>query len=408
MAAVLFLSYDGFMEPIGQSQILQYLERLSRDHRITLVSFEKAEDLDDEARVREFRAKADGAGIRWVALRYHKRPAVVSTAYDLAIGFFVCAYLVIRGRIRIVHARSYPPAVVALALKRVLGTRFVFDMRGFWADQRADCGAWPRGAVYRVAKWFERRFLLSADAVISETRAAVDIMKGFDYLKGASPAWKVVSTCTNLDLFRPKEGAPAGPGADAPFTLGFVGSLGVWYMFDEMLESFKVLRELRPKAKLLIVNRSSHEAIRERLHAAGIPEDCVELKAADFKDVPREYARMDAGFFLLRPCFSMAAVCPTKLGEFLASGVPCLVNDGVGDASAILEGEEVGVVLRSCDPEAQRRAFARLLELAADPAVSGRCAETARTHFDLSTGIRTIDGVYRSVAEPQALAGAGA
>ncbi len=406
MASVLFLSYDGFMEPIGQSQILQYLERLSKDHRITLVSFEKAGDLDVRERVREFQAKAAGAGIRWVALRYHKRPAVLSTAYDLWIGSIVCAYLVLRERIQIVHARSYPPAVVALVLKRLLGTRFVFDMRGFWADQRADCGAWPRGTIFRIAKWFEKRFLLSADSVISETRAAVDIMKGFEYLKDAPPDWEVVSTCTNLDLFHPAAKAQAEPDRDASFTLGFVGSLGIWYLFDQMLESFKVLRELRPNARLLIVNRDSHAAIREGLRAAGIPAECVEIKAADFRDVPREYARMDAGFFFLKPCYSMAAVCPTKLGEFLASGVPCLANDGIGDATAILEGAEVGVVLRSRDAASQRRAIARLLELTADPAISRRCAETARAHFDLSIGIRTIDGIYRSVTAPPALAGA--
>lgn len=407
MAAVLFLSYDGFMEPIGQSQILQYLERLSKGHRITLVSFEKARDLNDRARVREFRSKAAGAGIRWVALRYHKRPAVLSTAYDLCVGFFVCAYLALRGDIQIVHARSYPPAVVALALKKTLGLRFVFDMRGFWADQRADCGAWSRGTTYRVAKWFERRFLLSADSVISETKAAIDIMKGFEYLEGSSPAWEVISTCTNLDLFRPKETAAAESGQNAPFTLGFVGSLGVWYEFDQMLESFKVLRELRPKAKLLIVSQASHGGIRERVRAAGITEDCAEIRAADFKDVPLEYARMDAGFFFLKSCFSMAAVCPTKLGEFLASGVPCLTNDGIGDSTLILEGSEVGVVLRTRDADAQRLAFQRLLELAADPGISHRCAETARKHFDLSIGIRTIDGIYRSVTGSPSLAGAG-
>ena len=81
---------------------------------------------------------------------------------------------VLRHHLRIVHARSYVAAVMALALKRLTGAKFVFDMRGFWADERIDGGLWPRdGRMYRVAKWFERRFLLNADHVVSLTHTDV-------------------------------------------------------------------------------------------------------------------------------------------------------------------------------------------------------------------------------------------
>ena len=401
MAQVLFVSYDGLMEPLGQSQIHQYLVPLSREHSITLLSFEKSADLGNAERFTRVRAEAAAAGIHWVPLRYHKRPAVLSTAFDLALGLIVGAWLVFRDGVRIVHARSYPPAVIALALKRTLGVRFVFDMRGFWADQRVDCGAWPRGRLFRVAKWFERKFLVGADIVLSETKAAVEVMKEFDYLKAAAPRWGVVSTCTNLALFR-----PTGERRPGPFTVGCVGSLGVWYLFDRMLESFKILKELRPDARLLIVNQGAHEFIRERLREGGVPDSCVELKAADFHEVASEYARMDVGLFYLKPCYSLAAVCPTKLGEFLASGVPCLTNDGVGDATEILEGEGAGVVLRSFAPDEQRRALSSLLELAGRPETSARCVEAARRHFDLAVGLETIASAYRSLSEAAPVEGA--
>ena len=49
MKPLLYLAYDGMLEPLGQSQVLAYLERLAAERPIHLLSFEKAEDWRDEA-----------------------------------------------------------------------------------------------------------------------------------------------------------------------------------------------------------------------------------------------------------------------------------------------------------------------------------------------------------------------
>lgn len=396
---VLYLTYDGLLEPLGQSQVLQYVLQLGRSHEITVVSYEKPEDLRDlQSRMTVDAALAE-AGVAWVPLRYHKHPTSVATSYDLAVGLLVGVYLAVRRRIQVVHARSYVPAVLGLTLKRLLGLRFIFDMRGFWADQRVDCGAWPRDcSLYRAAKWFERRFLTSADAVISLTRAGVAAMQGFDCLRDVSPRFEVITTCTNLALFCPgNNGRELGHGGETGFVLGYVGSLGPWYLFDLMAECFGILREIRPDAKFLIVNQHAHDYIRERLTVAGIPMDAVEIKSAGYTGVPDEMRRMDAGVFFLKPFPSFAAVAPTKVGEFLACGIPCLSNAGVGDLEEVLEGEDVGVILRSYDREAKRRAVERLVELSNREDIKQRCVEVARRRFSLDEGVRAYDRVYRSL-----------
>ena len=40
----LYISYDGILEPLGQSQVLSYLEGLSNKRKIYLISFEKSTD----------------------------------------------------------------------------------------------------------------------------------------------------------------------------------------------------------------------------------------------------------------------------------------------------------------------------------------------------------------------------
>ncbi|MGO9062625.1 MAG: hypothetical protein ACLQU2_35460 [Candidatus Binataceae bacterium] len=138
MTSVLYISYDGIMEPLGYSQVLQYLKRLAPGRRIALLTYEKPADLADRRRRARLAGEVRAAGIKWIALRYHKRPSALATLYDLLLGTVVSVCFATTGRVRIVHARSYVPSVIAVAMKKFLGLRFVFDMRGFWADERVE------------------------------------------------------------------------------------------------------------------------------------------------------------------------------------------------------------------------------------------------------------------------------
>ena len=290
--SILYISYDGILEPLGQSQVLAYLKLLSDDRCIHLISFEKADDWASLTERERIAKDIRDAGIVWHPLRYHKRPAALATLWDIACGITVGLWLIVRHRLHIVHARSYVPSVMALALKRLTGVKYVFDMRGFWADERVDGGLWPRrGRMYAVAKGFERRFLLAADHVISLTQAAVHEMQQFTYLKNNMPPVTVIPTCADLSRFKPLENR-----RDVnQFVLGYVGSAGTWYLFDETARCFAQLLHLQPDARFLIVNRGEHEYIRACLTMAGVPDAAVELISATHSEVPLQMARMNAG-----------------------------------------------------------------------------------------------------------------
>ena len=388
---VLYISYDGMLEPLGQSQVLAYLKRLADGRRIHLISFEKADDWANTTERERIADDIGGAGIVWHPLRYHKRPTALATLWDIACGCTVGLWLVLRHRLRIVHARSYVASVMALAIKRLTGAKYLFDMRGFWADERVDGGLWPRsGRMFRVAKGFERHFLLAADHVVSLTQAAVRELQRFDYLQGRMPPVTVIPTCADLTRFSPMYRERDG----GSFVLGYVGTVGTWYLFDEVATCFAQLLRMQPDARFLIVNRGEHAYIRERLAAAGVPDAMVELTTATHAEMPRQMARMDAGVFFIKPVFSKQASAPTKLAEFLGCGIPCLGNAGVGDMADVLEGEQVGVALKTFDQAALTDGLQALLQLAADPATRTRCVAAAQKHFSLDEGVRRYAAVY--------------
>jgi glycosyltransferase involved in cell wall biosynthesis len=389
---VLYISYDGMLEPLGQSQVLGYLCRLSAGRTIHLISFEKQADWQQSNRVDAVARRIAQAGIVWHPLRYHKSPTLLATVWDMCVGFVLGLWLVHRHRLGIVHARSYVAGVMAMCIRVLSRARFLFDMRGYWVDERVDGGLWPRGGwLYRCGKWVERRLLMSADHVVSLTQAAVDDMRTFAYLQGNAPDFTVIPTCADLERFKPASILPV----PNPFVLGYVGSAGTWYLFDEVARSFALLRKLRPDAHFLVINRGEHAFVRERLGLAGIPAEAFSIHEATHAEVPTLIARMHAGVFFIRPAYSKTASAPTKLAEFLGCGIPCLCNAGVGDMAQIVDSENVGVTLHSLDEDGLEEGVATLLTIAQEPAVRARCVAAAHRHFSLDEGVMRYATVYR-------------
>ena len=146
---LLYISYDGLLEPLGQSQVLRYMEKLSLKHQIYLISYEKHDDWAQGKKRNSLKKEMETAGIHWMPLRYHKHPSGFATTFDIFQGIMVGCWIAVRYRIQIVHARSYVPSVIALVLKKLFRLKFIFDMCGFWADERVDGGLWPRhGRMY--------------------------------------------------------------------------------------------------------------------------------------------------------------------------------------------------------------------------------------------------------------------
>lgn len=390
---VLYISYTGLLEPLGQSQVLAYLRHLAASHDIDLVSFEKPADWADNGHRAAIQREASEAGIAWHPQVYHKRPALASTAYDLARGVAVARRVVRQRDVEVVHARGYVPGVIASLVQRP-GVRFLFDMRGFWADERVDAGAWGAdSAMYKLVKRIEQSLLTRADAVVSLTEAAAEAIRDFEYIRYRGVHVDVIPTCADLDRFHPPPSPPTGP-----FTLGYVGNVAGGYRFEPVAEAFAAIREAEPEARLLVVNRGQHEAVWAALTERGVPREAVTVTALGFSDVPEAIRGMHAGAFFLTDQFGNVARAPTRLAELLGCGVPCLIRDGIGDAGRIVESAGVGVVVDSGGPEEVRDAAVQLMALARDPAVRARCVETARRVFSLDRGVRAYDILYRQLA----------
>jgi hypothetical protein len=82
---VLFISYNGMLDPLGQTQVLPYLRELAKKGvQFTLLSFEKPHAFEPAgvAKSEALRDELQTQGIDWHWLRYHRRPSLPATIYD--------------------------------------------------------------------------------------------------------------------------------------------------------------------------------------------------------------------------------------------------------------------------------------------------------------------------------------
>ena len=67
---IIFLTRNGLMEPLGQSQVLRYLIGLSKDFNSTIISFEKKNDIKNTSLKTSIQSQCDASNINWVAKKY--------------------------------------------------------------------------------------------------------------------------------------------------------------------------------------------------------------------------------------------------------------------------------------------------------------------------------------------------
>lgn len=398
---VLYITYDGLLEPLGQSQVLRYLEKLSDSYNIYLISFEKAQDWQNVVERQRIQEKVNSHQIHWIPLRYHKSPSAIATTYDLLQGTIVGLFIAIRRRVKIVHARSYVPSVIALIFKKLLGTKFIFDMRGFWADERVDGGIWPANSgLYRLAKWFEKQFFLNADHTVSLTEAAISEITKFEYLQTRKTSFSCIRTCTDLDIFSPQNNSINNYGKINNLTAGYVGSISNWYLFSDVVNFLYFLCYLDKYlvSKFIVVTRTDHQLVHEIINQSNLDSLSIEITSSTYQNIPDIVRRMNLAIFFRKPAYSNLACAPTRLGEFLACGIPCVTNDGVGDMTQIIEQERVGVILRSFDESAMRKAAEQISELLQDEHLSQRCRAAAIKYFSLEEGVKAYRNIYQQLA----------
>ncbi len=404
MKKILFISYDGMTDPLGQSQVIPYLLGLTKyGYHFTILSCDKPAKFSVNKDYVE--ALLKGYPVDWVSIPYHKNPPVLSSIYDYSRLKQKAKSLHEKEKFDMVHTRPGVPTLVALWMKKKYGIHFLNDVRGFWADERVDGGMWDlKNPVFKLIYGFfkkhEYECLEKADSITCLTHAAKKEMLSWKNVHGQPLPIEVIPCSVDLELFDPanidallKEQFRKKLGirnTDIVFT--YLGSIGGWYLADEMMRLCKMISEKINDAKFLFISPHRHDQVVAAAGKAGLDQAKIITTHAQRHEVPLLLSFSNYSIFFIKQCYSKISSSPTKHGEIMAMGIPVITNAGIGDVKEIVTKYDAGIVLNDLSEASMTQAAEQII--AAPSFDKEKIRKGAEEFYSLENAVQSYKTVY--------------
>lgn len=401
---MLYLTYTGMTDPLGQSQVLPYICNLSEHgYNYKLISFEKPDKYEQNKSL--INGVIENYPIEWSPLPFSSRYPILSKLYDLRMMYKKALELCQNNPIDLIHCRSYQAAYVAEKIKRKLGIPYLFDVRGFWVDERIDGGIWDEKniiykGIYRYLKNIEGHLIQQSDAIVCLTEAGKTEIKTWDAYSDSTPIY-VIPCSVDLNLFdiptsdEKKRVRRELDFKQSDFVVTYLGSLGTWYMLDEMLLFFKELKKSKPHAKFLFISGSDPNLLFEGIQQFGLSREDFRIISSPREKVPYYLAASDISLFFIKQAYSKISSSPTKLGEILSMGIPVICNDKVGDVDQIVADSKAGIAISDFNTADYHTAIGKIDSFIAEDPVEIR--NRIREYYDLNRAINLYREAYKFI-----------
>src|SRR6266566_7630935 len=151
-----------------------------------------------------------------------------------------------------------------------------------------------------------------------------------------------------------------------------------------MTEFLAVAHSQDPSTFSMILTQSSRETVIDRMTSLGIGATNFFVTQVSPAEVPRYLLAADIAISFIKNCYSKQSSSPTKIAEYLASGLPVICNAGVGDLDKLIAENQVGALLTEFTAQAYLKALQEIEEMRGDKQLAEHLRAVARREFDLA------------------------
>lgn len=394
ISQVLYISLDGIMEPLGQSQILKYQEKLSKKYEINLISFEKSNDLNNDKLLNRTKKRCSDSHINWYKVKYRSGYLGLGQIINVLNLLFVPMFIFIKKNISIVHIRSYMPGIFLPIHSLFFKFYLIFDIRGFWADEKHDRLHWKKHSLkYKLFKKLERYLMNKASYVVTLTKSSKNIIsRNFNK---STAAIKVIPTCVDFNEFKRIEISKTSH----QITIGYLGSVDTAYDFNKFCFFVSQLQNsYKHQINLKIFTKQNSDDVMNLIDIKNFERLNVDIRFVDRENLPKEIASFDCLAFCLKENFSINASMPTKIAESLSCGIPLVCNSFNSDIHELIKSNNIGLVYNFSD-YFDKSMLKNLIDLIEDPQTPERCSNVAKKYFSLEKGASEYENLYQQLIQ---------
>lgn len=333
---ILYISFDGLLDPLGQSQIIPYITHISKLGNLIVVSLEKNFRINSS---KDLETTFD-----WTYFYFTKKYKLISKFYDFIKILIFSIYICKKKNINIVHCRGHLPAIIGLVLKKIYNIKFIFDFRGFWIDERVDNGSINKNlflgkVLFNILKKIEKILLNKSDAFIFLTAFAANEVKKEIKKK---IFFQIIPCATDYNIFKKKKLKNNYLPRKNKY-LCYLGSLGGVYLLEEMLNFYYYLNKFDNRYKFLFITNNIKIIKENNIYRNDkfLRRNLI-IKNLSRKQIPKYLQSCQYAISFIRPTWARKSSFPTKISEYLSMNLPIIYNYGLKGVDDFFKKKKLG------------------------------------------------------------------
>ena len=301
----------------------------------------------------------------------------------------------------VVHCRSYLSTFFAQrVLADMRNARVIFDARGFYPEEGVIQKAWgERDQKYNLWKKIERDLFSQGSASIALSEPFARRILSIAPSANVHIVYASVSFDSYAFSDSERESIRSQLNYSGKKVFIYSGGLGSWHDPLMLAQIFRQCRDEYPEAVFLVLSTYNKIKLQTLFREEGI-ENITVINCPP-REVASYLAAADVAVAPLRRIenYPMQVVADTMIGlkiaEYLAAGLPIIVNSAIGGFSGLVGQYGVGILY---DPGNSKTFPSDLKKMLINIEVYRRaCRELASSRFDLSEAAREYINIYNSL-----------
>lgn len=311
--------------------------------------------------------------------------------------------LVKENDIKILHGQALYSSIHSLRVAQKLGIKIVADIHGAQPEE-SDMGKAHPDRIRKITE-LEKKVIQEVSLnifVSSAMHLHYSEKYGLPHIKQL-----LIPCCVYPGKFSismdEREKIRQEKGFRDKFIILYLGTLSIWQGTEDMFNLFAFMLQKIPNSFIyLLIPQYDHDKAREFCSKYGISPDNYLLEEVPHNVVGEIIGAADIGVLLRKHHLASKVSSPIKVGEYLAAGLPVILNTGVGDYSDMVDDLGVGVTIQITDNLITEVENEKILKFAADVQKNReqwavRCRQVAFEKLNWNVFGYNLAEQYRSV-----------